>query len=75
MLRPVAGAARRRRASLSPAYISDLTYIGPVRAGTAGNLTTDAHLADLAISYGAVLVSFDTDFSRFKGLRWEAPDA
>jgi toxin-antitoxin system PIN domain toxin len=42
-------------------------------AGTAGNLTTDAHLATLAISHGAVLVSCDSDFSRFKGLRWENP--
>lgn len=42
-------------------------------SGTAGNLTTDAHLAALTISHGAVLVSFDTDFSRFRGLRWEAP--
>ncbi len=41
--------------------------------GTAGNLTTDAHLAALAISHGAVLVSSDNDFSRFKGLRWENP--
>ena len=42
-------------------------------AGTAGNLATDAHLAALAISHGAVLVSSDNDFSRFKGLRWESP--
>ena len=42
-------------------------------AGTAGNLTTDAHLAALAISHGGVLISFDNDFSRFKGLRWESP--
>ncbi len=42
-------------------------------SGTAGNLTTDAHLAALAISHGAVLVSFDNGFSRFKGLRWESP--
>ena len=41
--------------------------------GTAGNLTTDAHLAALAISHGATLVSFDNDFSRFPGLRWESP--
>jgi hypothetical protein len=41
--------------------------------GTAGNLTTDAHLAALAITHGAVLVSFDSDFARFKGLRWENP--
>jgi toxin-antitoxin system PIN domain toxin len=43
------------------------------RSGTAGNLTTDAHLAALAITHDAVLVSCDTDFARFKGLRWENP--
>jgi toxin-antitoxin system PIN domain toxin len=42
-------------------------------AGTAGNLTTDAHLATLALSRGAILVSCDTDFSRFPRLRWENP--
>jgi toxin-antitoxin system PIN domain toxin len=42
-------------------------------AGTAGNLTTDAHLAALAIERGAVLVSCDNDFGRFAGLRWENP--
>ena len=41
--------------------------------GTAGNLTTDAHLAALALSHDAVLVSTDMDFARFKGLRWENP--
>jgi toxin-antitoxin system PIN domain toxin len=46
-----------------------------VEAGTAGNLTTDAHLAALAISHGAVLVSCDNDFARFRGLRWENPVA
>lgn len=44
-----------------------------VTAGTAGNLTTDAHLAALAISHDAVLCSSDRDFGRFKGLRWENP--
>jgi toxin-antitoxin system PIN domain toxin len=33
---------------------------------TAGNLTTDAHLAALAIEHGAGLCSADSDFSRFK---------
>ena len=42
-------------------------------AGTAGNLTSDAHLAALAVSHDAVLVSCDTEFSRFKDLRWENP--
>jgi hypothetical protein len=41
--------------------------------GTAGNLTTDAHLAALAIEHGAELCSTDLDFSRFAGLRWTNP--
>jgi toxin-antitoxin system PIN domain toxin len=43
------------------------------QSGTAGNLTTDAHLAALAISIGATLASCDTDFGRFPRLRWENP--
>lgn len=42
-------------------------------AGTAGNLTTDAHLAALALSHDAVLVTSDLDFGRFTGLRREDP--
>jgi toxin-antitoxin system PIN domain toxin len=41
--------------------------------GTAGNLTSDAHLAALAIEYGGEVCSADTDFSRFRGLRWINP--
>ncbi len=41
--------------------------------GTAGNLTTDAHLAGLAIEYQAELHTTDADFSRFPGLRWRNP--
>ena len=41
--------------------------------GTAGNLTSDAHLAALAIEHGALLCSCDADFSRFPGLRWVDP--
>lgn len=40
-------------------------------AGTAGNLTTDAHLAALAIERNATLASFDADFHRFSGLEFE----
>ena len=43
------------------------------KLGTAGDLTTDAHLAALAIEYGAELVSTDADFARFPGLRWFNP--
>ena len=41
--------------------------------GSAGNLTTDAHLAALAIEHGAELCSSDADFSRFPGLIWVDP--
>lgn len=54
----------------------DLTKAGEILTGTgtAGNLTTDAHLAALAIENGAVLCSTDGgDFSRFRGLRWVNP--
>lgn len=34
-------------------------------SGTAGNLTTDAHIAALAIEYGAKVASFDRDLGRF----------
>lgn len=44
-----------------------------VAAGTAGNLTTDAHLAALAIEHQCELHSNDTDFARFPGLRWRDP--
>ena len=41
--------------------------------GTAGNLTSDAHLAALAIEHGAELCSSDNDFARFSGLNWRNP--
>jgi toxin-antitoxin system PIN domain toxin len=41
--------------------------------GSGGNLTTDAHLAALAIEHQAVLNSTDADFTRFPGLRWVNP--
>ena len=43
------------------------------RLGTADNLTTDAHLAALAIGRGYELHSTDTDFARFHGLKWSNP--
>lgn len=41
--------------------------------GTAGNLTTDAHLAALAIERGLILQTTDADFARFPGLKWNNP--
>lgn len=43
--------------------------------GTSGNLVTDAHLAALAIEYAAVVMSYDADFGRYRGVRWEQPQA
>jgi predicted nucleic acid-binding protein len=37
-------------------------------AGTTGNLVATAHLAALALEYGATVVSFDRDFARFAGV-------
>jgi len=44
------------------------------RAGTAGNLVGDAHLAALALEHGATVVSFDRDFARFEGVTLRRPD-
>lgn len=41
--------------------------------GTAGNLTSDAHLAALAIEHGATLCSTDRDFARLPRLKWLNP--
>lgn len=41
--------------------------------GVGGNLVNDSHLAALALEHNCVVVSFDNDFSRFEGVRWEMP--
>ncbi|MEZ5137155.1 MAG: DUF5615 family PIN-like protein [Acidimicrobiales bacterium] len=41
--------------------------------GTGGNLTSDAHLAALAVEHGATVVTFDADFARFAGVPWRRP--
>ncbi|MBV5297501.1 MAG: PIN domain-containing protein [Rhodoferax sp.] len=40
-------------------------------AGCAGNLTHDAHLAALAIEHGAVVGTFDRDFKKFPGVKFD----
>jgi len=57
---PTARHLRTMRALISP-------------LGTGGNLTSDAHLAALAIEHGAELCSTDNDFGRFNRLRWRNP--
>ena len=44
-------------------------------AGAGGNLVSDAHLAAIAIEHGATVVTYDNDFGRFPGVRWERPTA
>lgn len=41
--------------------------------GVAGRLTTDTHLAAIAIEHRCELHSNDSDFGRFPGLRWHNP--
>ena len=41
--------------------------------GTSGNLTSDAHVAALAIEHGAAVYSADHDFKRFPGVEHVNP--
>jgi toxin-antitoxin system PIN domain toxin len=42
-------------------------------ADVQGPLVTDAYLSALAIEHGCELITTDSDFARFKGLRWRHP--
>jgi toxin-antitoxin system PIN domain toxin len=42
-------------------------------SGTAGNLTSDAHLAAVALEIGASVCSTDADFGRFPGVERISP--
>lgn len=42
-------------------------------AGSGGDLTTDAWIAAIALAHGASVLTLDTDFARFQGVRWESP--
>ncbi len=41
--------------------------------GAFGNITTDAHIAALAVENGGTLYSTDNDFSRFQFVKWINP--
>ena len=43
------------------------------RARATGKLVADAQHAAVAIEHGCTIVSTDSDFSRFPGLRWQHP--
>ncbi len=55
-----------------PRHLDVLTHLFAL-AGAGGNLTTDVHLAALAIEHQCELHSSDLDFARFSGLRWRNP--
>lgn len=42
--------------------------------GMGGNLTSDAHLAAIAIEHRAIVRTYDSDFGRFPGVQWAPPD-
>ncbi|MXZ85263.1 MAG: type II toxin-antitoxin system VapC family toxin [Acidimicrobiia bacterium] len=42
-------------------------------SGAAGKLVADAQHAAVAVEHGCTMVSTDSDFSRFPGLRWQHP--
>ncbi|PWR00706.1 type II toxin-antitoxin system VapC family toxin [Leucothrix pacifica] len=44
-----------------------------LNSGMAGNLTTDAHIAALALEQGYTVYSADNDFKRFAGIRHVNP--
>jgi len=52
-----------------PRILGELITTGDV----GGNLMPDAMLAALAIEHGVTLCSTDTDFARFRELRWHNP--
>lgn len=47
------------------------SLLGPLGAG--GNLTSDAHLAALALEHRGEIVSYDGDFGRFPRVTWLTP--
>jgi toxin-antitoxin system PIN domain toxin len=44
-----------------------------VEVGSGANLVNDAHLAALALEHDGRVVSYDSDFGRFRGVRWQPP--
>jgi predicted nucleic acid-binding protein len=46
---------------------------GYVTVTSAETWSRDAHLSALAIEHGTGICSFDSDFARFKDLRWVNP--
>jgi toxin-antitoxin system PIN domain toxin len=79
---PVTTAIRHIRSWLECSHVeilhpgprhADLVLSHIERLGTAGDLTTDAHLAALAQEFQAILHTADADFARFPGVRCVNP--
>jgi len=58
------------RAGAGPRHWDHFSHMCRV-ADARGNLVSDAAIAAIAAEHGATVVSFDRDFARFPGLRWE----
>ena len=43
------------------------------QVGSGANLVNDAHLAALALEHNAQVITYDSDFGRFTGVRWKPP--
>jgi len=68
--------ARHQTITIDPGHRhSEILFYLLDAIGSAGNLTTDAHLAALAIEHQAELHSCDPDRGRFPGLKWINPIA
>lgn len=46
-----------------------------VDVGSGGNFVPDAHIATLAVEHSAEIITYDSDFDRFTGVRWRPPAA
>lgn len=58
------------RAGAGPRHVEHFAQMC-LASGARGNLVSDAAIAAVASELGATIVSFDRDFARFPGLRWE----
>lgn len=56
----------------TPRHLSVLARL-LAEVGTGGNLVSDAHLAALAVEFDATVITYDNDFDRFPGVRWQPP--
>lgn len=74
-LRRVVGWTERRQVEILEPGPRHLEIVARLFAatGVAANLTTDTHLAALAVEHRCELHSNDSDFGRFPGLRWHNP--